>query len=59
MYGAACGSCHSAHPTTHYLANQWIGSVTAMAKRTSLNDEEVRFLQKYLQLHAKDTASQS
>ena len=59
MYGAACGSCHAAHPTTHYLANQWIGSVTAMAKRTSLNDEEVRFLQKYLQLHAKDTASQS
>jgi trimethylamine-N-oxide reductase cytochrome c-type subunit TorC len=59
MYGAACGSCHALQPTDHYLANQWIGSLNAMRPRTALDDEQARFLQKYLQLHAKDTAGQS
>jgi trimethylamine-N-oxide reductase (cytochrome c), cytochrome c-type subunit TorC len=55
MYGAACGSCHSLQPTTHFLANEWIGNVNAMRQRISLDDEQVRFLEKYLQMHAQDT----
>lgn len=57
MYGAACGTCHTLQPATHFLANQWIGNLNAMRQRTSLDDEQMRFLQKYLQLHAQDTAS--
>jgi trimethylamine-N-oxide reductase cytochrome c-type subunit TorC len=57
MYGAACGTCHSPTPTTHYLANQWIGTLNSMRQRVSLDDEQMRFLQKYLQLHAQDTGS--
>lgn len=58
MYGAACGTCHSLQPANHYLANQWIGNLNAMRPRVSLDDEQVRFLQKYLQMHAQDTAGQ-
>jgi trimethylamine-N-oxide reductase (cytochrome c), cytochrome c-type subunit TorC len=57
MYGAACGTCHALQPANHFLANQWIGNLNAMRQRISLDDEQVRFLQKYLQLHAQDTAS--
>ena len=57
MYGAACGACHSLQPTTHFLANEWIGNVNAMRQRISLDDEQVRFLEKYLQMHAQDTES--
>jgi len=57
MYGAACGTCHGLQPASHFLANQWIGSMNAMRQRISLDDEQVRFLQKYLQMHAQDTAS--
>jgi len=59
MYNAACGTCHPAHPTTHFLANQWISTLNGMRPRTSLDDEEARILQKYLQMHAKDSASAS
>jgi trimethylamine-N-oxide reductase cytochrome c-type subunit TorC len=59
MYSAACGACHPAHATTQFLANQWIGSFNGMRPRTSLDDEEARVLQKYLQLHAKDSAENS
>jgi trimethylamine-N-oxide reductase cytochrome c-type subunit TorC len=57
MYSAACGTCHPAHPTDHFLANQWISTISGMRPRTSLDDEETRILQKYLQMHAKDSAS--
>ena len=56
MYGAACGTCHTLQPANHFLANQWIGTLNAMRQRISLDDEQVRFLQKFLQLHAQDTA---
>lgn len=59
MYSAACGACHPAHPATQFLANQWIGSFDGMRPRTSLDDEEARVLQKYLQLHAKDSGNSS
>lgn len=54
MYNAACGTCHSAPAPDHFLANQWMGIVKDMKGNTALGAEEVRFLQNYLQLHAKD-----
>lgn len=55
MFNSTCGLCHAAPPLGHYLANQWIGNLNAMKRFVSLNDEQFRFLQKWVQLHAKDT----
>ncbi|MBK1663026.1 pentaheme c-type cytochrome TorC [Rhodospirillum rubrum] len=55
MYGASCGTCHSLRAPDHFLANQWIGTLKAMKRFVSLDNEQYRFLQKYLQLNAKDT----
>lgn len=55
MYRSACGSCHGLPPMDHMLANQVVGTLDAMQRFISLDDEEYRFLQKYLQFHAKDT----
>ncbi len=55
MFNSGCGLCHTLTPTDHYLANQWIGTLNAMKRFVSLNDEEFRFLQKYVQLNARDT----
>lgn len=55
MYGTGCGLCHTLTPTDHYLANQWIGTLNAMKRFVNFTDEEYRFLQKYVQLHASDT----
>jgi trimethylamine-N-oxide reductase cytochrome c-type subunit TorC len=59
MYSANCTACHALQPPDHFLANQWIGNLNAMRPRVSLADEQVRFLQKYLQMHAQDTAAAS
>lgn len=56
MYDAACGACHAAPAPGHYPANQWVGFVNDMKANTALDDEEVRFLQAYLQNHAQDVA---
>ena len=55
MFGASCGLCHAAPPLGHYLANQWIGNLNAMKRFVALDDEQFRFLQKWVQLHASDT----
>lgn len=55
MYTASCATCHSKPDPAHSLANQWIGSLKAMKRFISLDKEEYRLLQKYLQLNAKDT----
>ncbi|SFC62305.1 NapC/NirT family cytochrome c [Tropicimonas isoalkanivorans] len=55
MNNASCGVCHSAVPANHFLANQWIGSLKAMERFITLDKEQYRFLQKYLQMHASDT----
>ena len=55
MYNGACGTCHSLREPGYFLANQWAGTMNSMRGRTSLDDEQVRFLQKYLQFNAKDT----
>ena len=57
MHGACCGCCHSLPPTDHFLSNQWIGGLKDMQRYINLEKEEYRFLQKYLQLHAKDIAA--
>ena len=55
MYTASCATCHGKPEPDHYLANQWIGNMKAMARFISLDKREYRFLQKYLQLHSSDT----
>ncbi|MDF1872850.1 pentaheme c-type cytochrome TorC [Vannielia sp.] len=55
MYTASCGVCHSKPEPSHSLSNQWIGTLKAMKRFITLDKEEYRLLQKYLQLHAKDT----
>ncbi|MEF2074773.1 NapC/NirT family cytochrome c, partial [Consotaella aegiceratis] len=54
LKSAACGACHATPPSDHYLANQWIGIVKEMKGYTALSAEEVRILQSFIQLHAKD-----
>ncbi|RYH11609.1 NapC/NirT family cytochrome c [Tropicimonas sp. IMCC6043] len=55
MNNASCGTCHSAPAADHFLANQWIGTMKAMERFITLDKEQYRFLQKYLQMHASDT----
>lgn len=56
MYVASCASCHSKPDTHHYLANQWIGVLKSMKRFISIDKEQYRFLQKYLQFNASDTS---
>jgi trimethylamine-N-oxide reductase cytochrome c-type subunit TorC len=56
MYNASCGLRHTLPPPGNYLANQWIGNLNAMKRNISLDDEQYRFLQKYVQTHAQDMA---
>ncbi len=55
LYRSNCGTCHNLPPSDHSLANQVIGGLNAMKRFISIDDEEYRFLQKYLQFNAKDT----
>lgn len=55
MYVASCATCHSRPDPGHYLANQWIGVLKSMKRFISIDKEQYRFLQKYLQNNAKDT----
>ncbi len=55
LHSSTCGACHMAFPANHYLANQWIGVMKDMKRNIRhLSKEQYRFLQKYLQLNAKD-----
>ncbi len=55
LYSASCAVCHSKPAPEHMLANQWIGTLKAMQRFVSIDKEQMRLLQKYLQLRAKDT----
>ncbi|PLX45112.1 MAG: pentaheme c-type cytochrome TorC [Hyphomicrobiales bacterium] len=55
LFNASCSVCHSLPSPSHSLANQWIGVLKAMKRFIVLDKEQYRFLQKYLQMHAKDT----
>ncbi len=55
LHHSTCGACHMAIPASHFLANQWIGVMKDMKRNIRhLSKEQYRFLQKYLQLNAKD-----
>ncbi|MCP4045185.1 MAG: cytochrome C [Gammaproteobacteria bacterium] len=55
LHSTTCGACHMAIPAEHFLANQWIGVMKDMRRNIRhLSKEQYRFLQKYLQLNAKD-----
>ncbi|MDR3535691.1 MAG: NapC/NirT family cytochrome c [Acetobacteraceae bacterium] len=54
MFADSCSTCHAPPQANQYLANQWIGTLNAMKRFINLDDEQYRFLQKYLQLHASD-----
>ena len=56
--GAACGACHSLQRQGAVLGERvdWRRRRNAR-RRISLDDEQVRFLEKYLQMHAQDKAS--
>ena len=55
LYENSCSVCHNAPDTHHFMANQWIGVLKGMLRYTALTKDEVRLLQKYLQLNAQDT----
>ena len=59
LFTASCSVCHSLPAPDHSLANQWIGTLKAMKRFIVLDKEQYRFLQKYLQFHAKDTGGKS
>lgn len=54
MQGASCSICHSRHHADGHLPNQWIGVLIAMERFITLDNEEARLSQRYLQLHASD-----
>ena len=55
LHSGTCGACHMAIPAKNFLANQWIGVMKDMKRNIRhLSKEQYRFLQKYLQLNAKD-----
>lgn len=56
-YRRSCASCHALPHTEEYLANQWIGTLGAMKRYTSLDDAEYRLMLSWLQNHSKDVGS--
>ncbi|MBL4557089.1 MAG: pentaheme c-type cytochrome TorC [Rhodobacteraceae bacterium] len=54
MFNASCSVCHSLHDPQEHLANQWIGLIKGMERFITLDKEQTRFLQKYVQFHARD-----
>jgi trimethylamine-N-oxide reductase (cytochrome c), cytochrome c-type subunit TorC len=54
MFNASCSTCHRLHDPGEHLANQWIGLIKGMERFITLDKEQTRFLQKYVQLHASD-----
>ncbi|KAA5612551.1 NapC/NirT family cytochrome c [Rhodovastum atsumiense] len=52
MYQASCSSCHGLTPINHFLPNQWTGALADMKNNITLDDEQYRFMLKYLQMHA-------
>jgi trimethylamine-N-oxide reductase cytochrome c-type subunit TorC len=54
MHNAACSTCHALGAPEGHLANQWIGVLKSMERFSTLDKEQTRMLEKYLQLHAGD-----
>lgn len=58
-YRASCATCHALPHSQDFLANQWIGTLGAMKRYTSLDDAEYRLLLSWLQYHSKDVGASS
>ncbi|QUS40085.1 c-type cytochrome [Tardiphaga alba] len=54
LLSSSCSTCHSLNTPEHFTANQWIGTLGAMRRYTSLSNDEYRLLLAYVQNHAKD-----
>lgn len=50
----ACSACHVLPHRDHFTANQWVGTMKAMRRFTSFNDDQYRLILSYLQNHSKD-----
>jgi len=57
MFNSSCAACHSPPDPDHFLANQWIGTLGAMKRFTSLEPDAYRLLLVYLQNNAKDSGA--
>ncbi|AIB12438.1 cytochrome C [Azospirillum argentinense] len=53
-YQKACSACHVLPDKQHFTANQWVGTLKAMKRFTSFNDDQYRLILTYLQNHSKD-----
>lgn len=58
-FHASCATCHALPHSNEFLANQWIGTLGAMKRYTSLDDAEYRLLLSWLQYHSKDVGATS
>ncbi len=58
MNQAACGTCHAPRDRSHQTANQWIGVLRGKQESVALSSEEMRTLQKYMQLGARDVETE-
>lgn len=56
LYNASCSTCHSLNGAEHHLANQWIGTLKAMKRFITLDQDKYYYLQTYLQQNARDVA---
>lgn len=54
MYRATCSTCHSPRDAASHTANQWIGVMRGKQESVALESEQMRIVQKYLQLRARD-----
>jgi trimethylamine-N-oxide reductase cytochrome c-type subunit TorC len=54
LFQASCTTCHAKPAPETHLANQWIGTLKAMARFISLEKDEYALLQTWLQRNAKD-----
>jgi trimethylamine-N-oxide reductase cytochrome c-type subunit TorC len=57
LYLATCSNCHRLPRPDQFAANQWIGTLKDMKLNSNLSDDQLRLVQNYLQMHAKDVAA--
>ncbi|AOJ10130.1 c-type cytochrome [Burkholderia mayonis] len=54
-----CAVCHARPDGKDFLANQWIGTLGAMRRFTSLDDDQYHLLLAWLQYHSKDVGAET
>lgn len=53
IYETRCSACHALHAPNQFTANQWPSILKTMAKNAALNPDQIAFVTKYLQTHAR------